>query len=70
MFYDYSVAVLLVQSAHVDFTVSEGTDNLLTCFCIAVFGAGDEVSGFEHQGTIAPSPPVSPSDSSSFLVTV
>lgn len=58
MFYDYSVAVFLVQSAHIDFTVPEGTDNLLTCFGIAVFGAGDEVSGLEHQGTIAMRLPV------------
>lgn len=58
MFYDYSVAVLLVQSAHIDFAVTESTDDLLACFGIAVFGAGDEVPGLEHQGTIAMRLPV------------
>ena len=58
MFYDYSVAVFLVQSTHVDFAVTKGTDDLLACFGIIVFGAGDEVSGLEHQSTIAMRLPV------------
>ena len=48
MFHHYPVAVLLVQSAHVDFAVAEGTDNLLTGFGIAIFGSRDEVSGLKH----------------------